>query len=221
MPVSDLRSEHRELQVLEMISDGDHAAVTQRTIANRLGIALGLSNLYVKRLVRKGYIKCVNVQANRIHYLLTPKGIGEKARLTYAFINYSLDLYGQARQHLRMALNESGTTPASRVAILGTGEAAELTYLTLKEQGLEPVAVFAADEPRPFLGLPVIPLADHRTIEFDLLIVATLAPPEQLVRQLVADGIPRERLLLLRPDTSIGEDEPVASPERREPLERP
>jgi DNA-binding MarR family transcriptional regulator len=218
MPVTDLRSEHRELQVLEMISDGDRA-VTQRTIANRLGIALGLSNLYVKRLVRKGYIKCVNVQANRIHYLITPKGIGEKARLTYAFINYSLDLYGQARQHLRMALKESGTTPSSRVAILGTGEAAELTYLTLKEQGLEPVAIFTVDALKPFLGLSVVPLADHKTIEFDALIVATLEPPERMVRQLVADGIPRERLLLLRPDTSDSDETAAATP-GTEPLHR-
>ena len=119
-----------------------------------------------------------------------------------------------------MALNESGTTPASRVAILGTGEAAELTYLTLKEQGLEPVAVFAADEPRPFLGLPVVSLAEHRTVEFDFLIVATLEPPERMVRELVAAGIARERLLLLRPDTSDGEDVPVADNARQEPSQR-
>ena len=75
--------------------------VTQRSLATQLGIALGLTNIYLKRLVRKGYIKCVNVQSNRITYLITPRGIAEKARLTYEFMDYSLHLYGEVRQHLR------------------------------------------------------------------------------------------------------------------------
>ena len=75
---------HRDLQLLEAVEQD--ARVTQRTLANKLGIALGLTNLYLKRLVRKGYIKCVNVQSNRITYLITPSGIVEKARLTYEFM---------------------------------------------------------------------------------------------------------------------------------------
>src|SRR4051794_23826620 len=61
---------HRDLQLLEAVEQ--NARVTQRTLATKLGIALGLTNIYLKRLVRKGYIKCVNVQSNRITYLLTP-----------------------------------------------------------------------------------------------------------------------------------------------------
>lgn len=198
----DLRSDHRELQLLEMIAD-DTRQITQRTIASRLGIALGLSNLYVKRLVRKGYIKCVSVQPNRIRYLITPKGISEKARLTYAFISYSLDLYGQARSHLREALRESGTSPQSRVAIFGTGEAAELTYLTLREQGIEPVAIFAAGGAATFLGSAVTSPVDHARVEYDVIIVATLDPPHEIVRQLLALGVERKRLLFLRTDVTI------------------
>ena len=61
---------HRDLQLLEAVEQ--NARVTQRTLATKLGIALGLTNIYLKRLVRKGYIKCVNVQSNRISYLITP-----------------------------------------------------------------------------------------------------------------------------------------------------
>src|ERR1051325_7861512 len=93
---------HRDLQLLEAVEQ--NARVTQRSLANKLGIALGLTNIYLRRLVRKGYIKCVNVQSNRITYLITPRGIAEKARLTYEFMDYSLHLYGEVRQHLRSAL---------------------------------------------------------------------------------------------------------------------
>ena len=56
--------ELRELAVLEAIEND--ARLTQRSLASTLGIALGLTNLYLKRLVRKGYIKCVNVRSNRL-----------------------------------------------------------------------------------------------------------------------------------------------------------
>ena len=91
--------------------------------------------------MHKGYIKCVNVQSNRISYLITPRGIAEKARLTYEFMDYSLHLYKEVRQHLREVLQECAEAERN-VAIFGRGEAAELAYLSLKESGLEPVAIF-------------------------------------------------------------------------------
>ena len=106
----------RDLRLLEEVEQDSR--VTQRGLALKLGIALGLTNIYLKRLVRKGYIKCVNVQPNRLSYLITPRGIAEKARLTYEFIDYSLHLYGEVRQHLRAMLSEHAVS-GSRVAIFG------------------------------------------------------------------------------------------------------
>src|SRR5919106_2307875 len=94
--------DRRDLRLLEAVEEDSR--VTQRGLASKLGIALGLTNIYLKRLVRKGYVKCVNVQSNRLRYLLTPTGIAEKTRLTYEFMEYSLFLYGQVRQHLRTVL---------------------------------------------------------------------------------------------------------------------
>ncbi len=118
----------------------------------------------------------MNVQSNRITYLITPRGIAEKARLTYEFMDYSLHLYGEVRQHLREALHECAAADR-RVAIYGRGEAAELAYLSLREVGLEPVAIFDENNGRAvriFLGMPVRPIAEHEQVAYDLMIVATL-----------------------------------------------
>src|SRR6266705_3902347 len=146
---------HRDLKLLEEVAQ--NSRVTQRSLATKLGIALGLTNIYLRRLVRKGYIKCVNVQSNRISYLITPRGIAEKARLTYEFMDYSLHLYGEVRRHLRHVLRECAAANR-RVAICGRGEAAELAYLSLKESGLEPVAIFDGDGGQEFLGMAVRPI---------------------------------------------------------------
>jgi DNA-binding MarR family transcriptional regulator len=191
--------EHRDLRVLEAIQQ--NSRLTQRGLANKLGMALGLANIYLKRMIHKGYIKCVNVQPNRISYLITPRGIAEKARLTYEFMDYSLHLYGEVRQHLRTALHECAAA-GKRVAICGSGEAAELAYLSLKESGLDPVAIFDQEGGRDFLGIRVLPIADHASVEFDMIIVATLDRSGQQLQALLDVGVPKEKLFPLRKETA-------------------
>ena len=191
---------HRDLKLLEAVEQDSR--VTQRSLASRLGIALGLTNIYLRRLVRKGYIKCVNVQSNRISYLITPRGIAEKARLTYEFMDYSLALYGEVRQHLRAVLQECAAAHR-RVAIYGRGEAAELAYLSLKEFGLEPVAVFDVEGGHSFLGMAVLPVREHTQVSYDLMIVATLERGDRHLAALQADGVAPDKLLPLRQDAAI------------------
>jgi len=188
--------DRRNLQALEAIEEDDH--LTQRSLANRLGIALGLTNIYLKRLVRKGYVKCVNVQSNRLRYLLTPKGIAEKTRLTYEFMRYSVFLYGAVRQHLHAVLEPYMLDNRTRVAVYGTGEAAELAYLSIAGLGLEMVAVFDRQADGRFLGHAVRDIAEHDQVAFDLLLVATLDHAEPIVEDLVRLGVARERLVTLR-----------------------
>jgi DNA-binding MarR family transcriptional regulator len=185
----------RDLQLLEALEQ--EATITQRTLAGRMGIALGLTNLYLKRLIRKGYVKCVTVAPNRLVYSLTPRGIARKARLTYEFMKYSLDFYRDARRHLRRNLAVA-VARRNRIAIYGTGDAAELVFLLLKDMGLEPVAVFGEGQER-FLGLPVRPIADQGQVAYDLMIVAALDRPAGTVKRLKQAGVPGDKLLMLQP----------------------
>jgi len=202
----------RHLRLLEAVEEDSR--VTQRGLATKLGIALGLTNIYLKRLARKGYIKCVNVQSNRLSYLITPRGIAEKARLTYEFIDYSLHLYGEVRQHLRVVLQECAVS-GCRVAIFGQGEAAELAYLSLKEFRMEPIAIFDREGGDDFLGMPVRPIADHEQVPYDLIVVATLDGSGEQWASLIRDGIPAEKLLPLRQTPKTGRRTPAAPPRVR------
>jgi DNA-binding MarR family transcriptional regulator len=189
----------RDLQLLEALEQ--EATITQRTLATRLGIALGLTNLYLRRLIRKGYVKCVTVSPNRLVYSLTPKGMARKARLTYEFMKYSLDFYRDARKHLRHSLAQA-VAEHSRVAIYGTGDAAELVFLLLRDMGLELVAVFGPQANGHFLGFPVQPITDHAGVTYDVLIVAVLERPAGTAKLLAQSGVPTAKVLMLRPDWS-------------------
>ena len=205
------RHSERDLEILTAIGEGRQ--LTQRALAQRLGVALGLTNLYLKRLAQKGYIKIAEFPRKpsarkRLRYLLTPKGIAEKTRLTYEHVAYSLGLYRRARQTLRESLSLLPENGMKRIALYGTGEAAELAYLTLKEFGLEPVGIFSLEAGGHFLGFPVRAVAELASEEFDGLILATFERPEQHVAELSRLGIPADKILTLRqlaaPGTGAG-----------------
>ena len=189
--------DQRNLQALEAIARDAH--ITQRSLAEQLGIALGLTNIYLRRLVRKGYVKAVNLRSNRLRYLLTPTGIAEKTRLTYEFMEYSLSLYSEVRQHLRTVLQSAVRANKGRVALYGTGEAAELAYLSITELGLELVAVFDGPTGARFLGQNVRPIETYKDVAFDILVVANLEPSSEThVEALVRLGIDVDRIITLR-----------------------
>lgn len=199
-PASDRHLE-RDLHILSAIEEG--APLTQRALAERLDVALGLANLCLKRLVRRGYIKVVRFNdrpaaRKRLRYLLTPKGLAEKSRLTYEHTIYALNLYRRTRQTLREALSGLGQRGLKRIALYGTGDAAELAYLTLKECGLEPIGVFARDGGATFLGFPVQPLRALDGQELDGLVIATFDRPEPHLAEVERAGIPRGKCLTLR-----------------------
>jgi DNA-binding MarR family transcriptional regulator len=195
------RQRQRDLEILAAIGEGQ--ALSQRALAQRLGVALGLTNLLLKRLAKKGYIKIVEFPTKpaaraRFRYLLTPKGIQEKMRLSYDHAAYSLVLYRRARQTLRDSLALLSHDGLKRVALCGTGEAAELAYLTLREAGLEPIGVFAQAPDGPFLGMPVRPVSALADEDFDALVLATFERPDAEIAALAALGIPGRKILSLR-----------------------
>jgi len=191
----------RELEILTAI--GERQPLTQRALAQRMGVALGLTNLYLKRLAKKGYVKIADFRhkpaaGKRLRYILTARGIAEKSRLTYEHVTYSLRLYARARQTLRESLSLVPERGLKRIALYGTGEAAELAYLTLKETGLEPVGVFDARADGQFLGMTVQSVADLDEEGFDAVVLATFDSPEKHVTALERRGIPRTKILTLR-----------------------
>jgi glutamate dehydrogenase/leucine dehydrogenase len=188
---------------LRLLGELEHdSALTQRTLSVRLGIALGLTNLYVKRLIRKGYVKGVSTKTNRLKYFITPRGLARKARLTMEFMEYSLDLYRDARRQVRANLN-GRVGRQKRVAIYGTGEAAELAFLVLRELGMEPVGVFDQAAGGSFLGMPVRGIGDHAAVEFDTLIVGTLDKAKKTAHELIRHGVAADKLLVLRADVAV------------------
>lgn len=165
----NLQGQRDLLLLTEVERDG---AITQRSLATKLGVALGLANLYLKRLVRKGYIKITTIPSHRVRYLLTPQGLAEKSRLAYLYMEHSLSHYRDMRARLREALSHAAQTGTKRVVIYGTGELAEMAYLSLREMNMTLVGFVDDNRQEAFLSYPVWPPEVVSGWEFDAVLLA-------------------------------------------------
>jgi len=194
--------EHRELQLLEAITG--QSQVTQRSLAKKLGVALGLTNLLLCRLTRKGHIKVVTLQRKRLRYLITPQGLAEKSRLTCEYLEYSLQFYRQIRRFLTASLAPVARAGCRDILLYGSGEVAEIAYLTMQEMDLNLVGVLDGDTGRgKFLGYPVMNLTDLPFTRFDRIVIAAFASREKIQQRLEALGIPAEKMITI-PDRIHG-----------------
>jgi len=146
----------RTLHLLELLHrDG---RLTQRELARKLNIALGLVNLSLKRLMHQEMIKVKRLSARRFSYLLTPHGMAEKGRLSARYLADSFSMYRSARRACLRALVPLRDRGLTRMALYGTGELAEAAFITIQELGLTLVAVADDAGHGDFLGHRVVPL---------------------------------------------------------------
>ena len=106
------KNQETHLKVLRHLED--NPSVTQRELADTLGISLGKTNYCIKALINKGLIKAKNFKnsANKRAYLyiLTPKGIETKTRISVKFLQRKIQEYealSQEIEQLKTELNKN------------------------------------------------------------------------------------------------------------------
>lgn len=180
----------RSLQILEELANGN--SLTQRDLSNRLGLALGLVNSYLKNLIAKGYITVKAIPPKRYSYFLTPRGLSEKTRLTYSLLQDYTRIYTDARRNFRGLFNTLESEGAKTVIFAGADEVAEIAYLTLQEFGLSLVRVL--DDERAgskfFKSLvePIDAVDFTNGIAYDFIIVTSYLKRKDIQKRLIASG---------------------------------
>jgi EPS-associated MarR family transcriptional regulator len=96
-------------KLLKLIEAEPH--LSQRDIAQKMGISLGKTNYCLKALINKGFIKFQNFYNNKKKtayiYLLTPQGIEEKAQVTYRFLQRKIKEFEDIKVEIESLKNEA------------------------------------------------------------------------------------------------------------------
>lgn len=171
---------------------------TQRSLAVRLDVALGLANALLKRCVSKGLIKIQNAPARRYAYYLTPKGFAEKGRLVAEYLETSLNFFRRARGQYEEAFVALAARGISRIAIAGSGELAEIALLSASSAGLTVSAVIAPGRNADFHGRPAVRDLDAALAQGAEAVVIADSTAPQAIYDLLQPHLPADRLAVPR-----------------------
>lgn len=193
------------LELLNAIESGRD--LTQRSLANDLGIALGLANTYLKRCVRKGFIKVSQIPPNRYAYYLTPQGFTEKSRLTAEYLSSGFTFFREARSQCEEGFAWCAARGWTRIALAGTSELAEIATLCTGDTNAVLVGMIEpAAKAREFAGLPVVSEFEFLD-DVDAVLITDLRHPQAVYEKLKGEISP-DRIVtpkLLR----VSRDKPV------------
>jgi DNA-binding MarR family transcriptional regulator len=157
------------LDVLSAV-DADNK-VTQRSLSTELGIALGLTNTYLKRCVDKGLVKIKQVPSNRYLYYLTPSGFTEKARLAREYLSYSLQFYRKAREECDKIILNCYKEGSRNILLSDKNELAEIVILSSLNMPVNIVGIIGKGS--SYLGVPVIEKIP-KSFKFDKIIITDM-----------------------------------------------
>ena len=163
---------YKELRLLEEIEQDPE--LSQRQLSRRMGVALGVGNLLLKNLAKKGYIKVTHLSWKRWIYVITPKGMTRKVNLTLSYIESFLGHYRRVKKILKENFNSLTLNKESKVAIVGTGELAELAYLALLDIGVDEINMFGNENDKHiFLGMNVVSIQDIEVNDYSKIVVTS------------------------------------------------
>jgi len=186
----------RSLQILEEIEN--NYASSQRDLASKLNISLGLVNSFLKRLAKKGSVKITTMPRNRVKYILTPQGFAEKSRLTFEFIQYSFRFYKKALRSLEELLDDLERRGITKVAFYGATDLAEIAFISLRARALELVCIVDEEKKgKKFLGLTIASIKELRGLHFDTIIITSIDSKKELYGTLLGNEIQREKIIML------------------------
>jgi DNA-binding MarR family transcriptional regulator len=125
-------------QEYELLSEiAQDSKVTQANLSKRLGIAVGSVNWYIKRLIKRGYVKVSHLDRTRLQYDLTPEGMSVFTERALQYAKDSLKIYKSFRQQAKETVAELSSRGISQVYLDGSNdEIMDILRLTCIEAGI-------------------------------------------------------------------------------------
>ncbi len=169
--------------------------ITQRSVAKELGIALGLANSYLKRCVKKGFVKVRQAPTKRYAYYLTPHGFAEKTRLTAEYLSQGYHFFRITQTQCGEIFQTCELRGWNRIALHGLTDIAEIAVLSASQHTVLIVGIVDKTTAlTAYNGTPIVQnLCDLE--DFDAMVVSDIGNPQASFDE-IRDCLPIERILV-------------------------
>jgi predicted transcriptional regulator len=111
--------------------------VTQANLSDRLGIAVGSVNWYIKRLINRGWVKVSHLDRTRLKYDVTSEGMKVFTQRALSYARDSLKVYTQFREKARTLALSLKEQDVKNVYLNGNDEMMDILRLTCIEAGIQ------------------------------------------------------------------------------------
>jgi len=124
----------REFELVNIV--GAQLAQNQRDLSREMDLSLGMTNMLLRRLVSKGYIRIQQLNSRKVRYILTPKGFAEKMRKSVKYTLKTINSISLIKARLRDMVSSLHGNGHREFWVLGTSDLALLIETSIKEAGL-------------------------------------------------------------------------------------
>ena len=175
----------RELQFLYELEK--NPSVSQRELSNKFGIALGLTNACIKRMVRRGWIRLREIPPRRFGYYVTPRGFAEKSKLTLTYLVYNVHHYARLKNMIAETFVEMVSQGVRRLIFYGVSDEMEVAYVILQGTGMELVAIVDDEDAvqgKRVLGKKVRRVGEIDGLNAEAILVTSILEKDRILRNL-------------------------------------
>jgi DNA-binding MarR family transcriptional regulator len=145
----DTSVDQRELDVLSVVhaaapddgqaqggTDAPAPRLSQRSIANALGMSVGLTNAILKRLTDKGFVMMRRINHNNVHYLVTPEGIDQISRRSYLYLRRTIGNVVRYKERLREFCHTTREQGVREIILVGESDLTFILEWCAQKEGL-------------------------------------------------------------------------------------
>jgi len=157
------RIEDFEFKIIDEI--GKDLNTTQRKISHQIGLSLGMTNIIMKRLIAKGYVKVKGLNRRNVQYILTPRGFAEKVKKTHRYLLRTIETLKTVKEKIQDTVLEYYEKGEKKFTILGKGELADIVEISLRDMEKKDLRYLRARTPEEINSKNSIILLTDRNIQ--------------------------------------------------------
>jgi DNA-binding MarR family transcriptional regulator len=170
----------RELELLQELEK--NPIISQRELSHKFGIALGVTNACLKRMVRRGWIRITGFNHHKIGYYLTPKGFAEKAKLTLHLVSWTVQHYSALKEIIAKKFLEMQNRGIERIVFYGVSDEMEVAYITLQGVNLKLVGIVEDENKivrKEIFGIELKDIHQIESLNPDAVLITSLSGQEE------------------------------------------
>ncbi len=135
--MNEFKTSEKEFRVISEIDR--NLNITQREISQRSKMSLGMTNIIMKRLINRGYIKVKQLNKKNFQYILTPKGFSKKVKQSYNSTLKTIQTFKMMKLKIQNFIIQEYKNGKKKFVIYGNGELANLIELSIRDLGKQDI----------------------------------------------------------------------------------